>query len=730
MYSAFLWCRLGTFPTASTLLASFCNLPYRRLLLFAGIFYFSTYSCALCEEDPVPSTKSSLPPPVTEILIQGAPFHQPLMEVPQSTTVVTTTLLENKGSTAFQDSIDSIPGLAFAGGTSRPRFFLIRGVGELEQYVGAPNPSVASIIDDIDFSGLGIVTPLFDIEQVEVLRGPQGIRFGSSALGGAISVKSNDPTPFTSGTVQVSKGNDELTSGAAAVGGAIPGTDQKLQVRFAAFSSRSDGFRSNPFLMRDDTNKRDESLARMKVKYDANSWLTFDAAGWIVSSNNGYDAFSIDNSLTTQSDRPGRDDVGVQASSLKTTALLPHNIKLVDIASIARTHQGYAYDGDWGNNPFWGVNAPYDYFSDTVRTRRTIANELRLLSDDPNYEHGESYRWTTGVYFQRLTEDSATTQLSNDEIYDSLQTAYRANTSATFGQIEVPLGMKTDFTSGVRVEQRNATYGDSQNSAFSPTYTMLGGNASVSHDIYENVRGYLSASRGFKGGGFNAGPSVPQGRRRYDPEYLWNFETGVKGAWLEKRLTTNVALYYEQRRSQQLKLGIQDNPADPLSFTYITESTAQGRGAGVELESSLRLLPEWEVFASGSVMDTKYTSAPVELQGLKGRGFSHAPSWQFSTGTQASLGGGVFSRIEVTGRNSFYFDDAHNQNSNPYTLLNASVGWRASGWRVIAWGRNLANENYAVRGFFFGNEPPDFPNKKYIQRGDPRAYGITVGYDF
>jgi outer membrane receptor protein involved in Fe transport len=87
-------------------------------------------------------------------------------------------------------------------------------------------------------------------------------------------------------------------------------------------------------------------------------------------------------------------------------------------------------------------------------------------------------------------------------------------------------------------------------------------------------------------------------------------------------------------------------------------------------------------------------------------------------------------RTEVTGRDSYYFDDSHDQRSDPYSLLNASVGWRKDRWSVTAWGRNLGNESYALRGFYFGNEPPDFPNKLYIQRGDPRAFGITVSYVF
>jgi outer membrane receptor protein involved in Fe transport len=299
-----------------------------------------------------------------------------------------------------------------------------------------------------------------------------------------------------------------------------------------------------------------------------------------------------------------------------------------------------------------------------------------------------------------------------------------------FGQVEMPLGDGLALVPGLRFEQRNARYDDTKDADFSPTYSMLGGSVALEQDLSEAVRGYLSVSRGYKGGGFNPGPSVPTERRQYDPEYLWNFELGAKGAFLNKKLSSNLALFYNLRRDQQLKFAIQDNPSDPLSFTYVTESSAEGSSMGLELENNYQALPWWQIFVSGSVMDSQFTDVPPESSTLEGRAFSVAPSWQYSAGTRTELGAGVFARIEVTGKDAFYFDDSHSQHSSPYSLFNASVGWRHSGWQVLLWSRNLFNERYDVRGFYFGNEPPDFPNKLYLQRGDRRAFGCTISYSF
>ena len=180
----------------------------RHYLARVTSFFTTTISfwCVVAPLLGVAEAQDETTPP-TELFINGAPFKDSVSDSPQSVTVVEEQRLIDKGETSFQYEIESIPNMTWSGGSSRPRFLLIRGVGELEQYEGAPNPSVATIIDDIDFSGLGIVVPMFDISQVEVLRGPQGIRFGSSALAGAVNVRSQDPTEYTTGQLQVMAGN-------------------------------------------------------------------------------------------------------------------------------------------------------------------------------------------------------------------------------------------------------------------------------------------------------------------------------------------------------------------------------------------------------------------------------------------------------------------------------------------------------------------------------------------
>src|ERR1700741_3921631 len=109
-----------------------------------------------------------------QVVITASLRGTSLGDLPQSATVLDEDTLQAAGMQHFEDVLGLVPGLSWAAGTSRPRYFQLRGIGETEQYQGAPNPSVGFLIDDIDFSGVGMPATLFDPRQIEVLRGPQG----------------------------------------------------------------------------------------------------------------------------------------------------------------------------------------------------------------------------------------------------------------------------------------------------------------------------------------------------------------------------------------------------------------------------------------------------------------------------------------------------------------------------------------------------------------------------
>ena len=113
-----------------------------------------------------------------------------------------------------------------------------------------------------------------------------------------------------------------------------------------------------------------------------------------------------------------------------------------------------------------------------------------------------------------------------------------------------------------------------------------------------------------------------------------------------------------------------------------------------------------------------------------GRGQAHAPRYTLGTGVVYRHANGFFVRVDATAKDDFYFDVSHDQKSDSYELLNARIGVERDAWQASIWARNILDENYAVRGFYFGNEPPDFPNTLYTRLGDPRQLGITYERSF
>jgi iron complex outermembrane receptor protein len=663
------------------------------------------------------------------ISVSAAPIETPLLTVPISASVIQHEDIQERSQDNLQQTIDYIPSLNFSGGTSRPRFFQIRGIGELEQYSGAPNPSVGYILDGLDLSGLGAGSSLFDIDQIEVLRGPQGTKFGSSALAGVINQVSTEPTKDYEGKFQITGGTDELRSGGAAIGGAVPGTDDKVLFRLSVFKLNSDGFRENIFLDRDDTNHRDELTTRGKLKIIPNEWLEINAMATWIDFDNGYDAFAIDNSFSTQSDRPGMDEQGTFGSVLNTKSRLPNNLEFITNTSISNSNNDYGFDGDWGNPQFWEPNNPYDFRYDSFRRRTTFTQEFRLGSDDTDYVHGENKRYFVGIFGQRLAERTLIDQFAEEQLYDSVTSDYNGKTYALFSQLEIPIVRGISISGGIRGEQREMAFQDTRDSDFSPINRMWGGHLTLGADLNDTTYSYVQVSRGFKGGGFNTGPNVPDTNREYAPESLWNVEAGVKTELIEKRLRLNTSVFSMLRRDQQVKFGFQADPNDPLTFTYISDNAARGSNYGLESELTAIVNSNVEFFLSGSLLRSRFDDYTGLGQDLSGRQQSHAPPWQFATGSRIRFEN-FFVRGDIIGKSSFYFDDVNDQKSQAYSLINLTFGYEQPDWSIQMWARNLFDQRYAVRGFYFGNEPPDFQNKLYTQRGDPLQIGLTFNYHF
>ena len=191
------------------------------------------------------TTSASAEEVIDEIVVTADFRTRPASEIAGSVSVIDTSFIEQASTQHFEELVNVVPNLNWSGDGHRARYFQIRGVGELEQYQGAPNPSVGFLIDDIDFSGIGTVATVFDVASVEVLRGSQGSRYGANALGGLIYMRSAAPSAERNGRLQLMLGDDDARSIGLAFGGSLDENEHVL-FRLSAHNHEGNGFRDNP----------------------------------------------------------------------------------------------------------------------------------------------------------------------------------------------------------------------------------------------------------------------------------------------------------------------------------------------------------------------------------------------------------------------------------------------------------------------------------------------------
>lgn len=292
-------------------------------------------------------------------------------------------------------------------------------------------------------------------------------------------------------------------------------------------------------------------------------------------------------------------------------------------------------------------------------------------------------------------------------------------------QFDHDIDQSTRFSAAVRVERRNADYSDTDGFSASPSESLWGGEISISRDVNDGVTGFVTLSRGYKAGGFNLG-LVPDNWRDFDAEAMWTVETGIKSLLFGDVLALNASVFHSRREDQQVRASFQLVPNDPASFGFATINIDGGRTYGAEADLRWEISSALEVYASIGLLYGGFPDSVDEFPWLEGRDQAHAPRYTLAAGAVYRSANGFFARLDATARDEFYFDVSHDQKSQSYALLHARAGWEGENWVVQLWARNLTDRHYAVRGFYFGNEPPDFPSTLYTRAGDPRHVGLTI----
>jgi outer membrane receptor protein involved in Fe transport len=688
------------------------------------------------------TTQSDLPPwDPGEAMVVTADFRDSsLFEIGGSVSVIDGDTLDQREATHLEDVLNTAPNVNFATGASRGRFFQIRGIGSRSQFVEPINASVGLLVDGIDLTGIGGAATTLDIQQVEILRGPQGTLFGANALAGLINMVSGSPTEVFSSSLATRVGEHGLRSVEGVVSGPI---SEHLGYRLAYADHRSDGYQRNAFLGSDEVQNIDEQTFRGKLRWQPLDALLVDLTTLYVDADNGYDAFSLDNNRVTYSDQPGHDRQETVAASLRVDWQAHRAFRLEALLSRADADLEYGYDEDWtfvGFCEVFDCLAPaYSSFDNYLRGDRNTTLDVRALSRTGAGEPG----WVLGAYARDQSQDLRReyTFLAEDYLFD-----YDTESRAVYGQFEVPLGERFAVIAGLRHEQRDVVFTDSDGADFRPDESMWGGKLSLEYRPGERTLWYALASRGYKAGGVNADSIIPEDFRTFETETMWNYEAGVKARLFDGQLDLKAALFFQDRNDVQTEQSLVEPIAGddcPCRFIeYKTNATA-GRSYGLEAELDWRINRAVEAFASLGLLDSSFdeflnfshvnadpeTGEPFDMDG---RDLPHAPNYMFNLGARLRLSERWYLRLEAEGKDAFFFSSRHGIRSEAYEIFNARLGYRTARWDLALWARNIGDEDIKTRGFgSFGNDPRDaYAVEPYFQFGEPRVLGVSARYAF
>ena len=677
---------------------------------------------------------------IEEIIVKANYRETLLVENDGSLLLLEEKQLQDQPMKHFEELTFLVPNLNMAVSDGRPRYFQIRGIGERSGYEGTPNSSVGFIIDDIDFSGQGGVASSFDMEQVEVHRGPQGSRMGANALAGMIYMRSKEPSDSFEGLSELTLGSDGIRNIGLAFGGPFEG-NTAIKYRVSLRQDETDGFRKNLYLNRDDTTGKEELTGRLKLNWQL-SEIT-DLSFLLLNSDfdASSDTWNIDGSLNTLSDKPGLDSQDTRAYGLKINHQATNAI-VQSLTSATNSDVTVSYDADWGN-PVSNSPYTYDFFSETQRSRRSFNQEFRVLSEPLDKTLDDDFAWVIGAYYLKLNERNDIRDLGTyiDPFSPwppyfkdvSATRDYASENKAIFGSFDYSLSPSMRLSFGLRWEDWEADYSDTFGESFSPSDQMFGGKVSLINQWDQSTNIYASIGRGFKSGGFNLGTGLSiesfNDTLVYEPEYLWNYEIGVNHQFSESNTGIDMIIFYSDRKDQQVMASTQVDPGDPNTFTFLTQNAASGKNYGLEMTVKSNPSDQLSMYASVGLLRTKVTEHGSNIT-LEGRDQAHAPRTSYAAGMKWFVTDDIYISMGINGKSSFYYSDSHNNKSSAYTIGNIVLGYQRDQWKYEFWARNIFDEYFSLRGFYFGNVPPDFPATLFERQGDPRHMGLIVRYEF
>ena len=713
----------------------------------------------------VPAMAQEADPPadgLADIVVTATRSSESLSKVAASVSAVSAKDLGVGGIKDVASLATAIPNLSVGDQFGVNRIF-IRGIGLTSIDLGADG-GVAFLQDGAQIARPAAqLSGFYDLERVEVLRGPQGTLYGRGATAGAINLITKRPTDHLEGYARASYGNYNAVTFEGAVSGPISG--DKLMVRVAGKYDRRDGYGINEFTGKDIDN-RDAYAFRGSILAKPSDDFEILLTGEYFHEDDSNYAFHYFGPTVKPENLLGSILGGQSLFTVATAAGKTANIRNIysDQEPLNQRH-GYSFTGtiDWAPGD-WDVKSitSYHYFKRFNRDDLDASN-ANLFGQNNYDEHSKTFSQEFvgtyksdkfdallgAMYFHEDLFGSVRVPLTNLGILFGLPAnTFDAANYLQFGTVTIDaygfyaqgsyaLTDKLKLTAGGRFshEKRkgvgtfdflgtvNTDKTKSWN-AFTPTVTL-------NYQANDATLLYASVTRGFKSGVINVGSRNDV----INPEYVWSYELGLKIATADRKLQANIAAFY--MNYSDLQVGFVDS-----SSVVTTVNAASARNYGLEAELRAKPVPGLTLELFGTYLNAKYRTftsgdyrqgfAPINLAGKK---LSNAPEFSFRAGAdyelQVGSAGKLNARAEVNWQDRVYFTEFNNADATQgaYALVNAGLKFTAANdrWSIDVWGRNLTNALVITNNIITA---PLFSSVRVGSVAPPRTYGVTFGVNF
>lgn len=707
-----------------------------------------------------------------EIVVTAQRRSESLQNVPISITALTGATLAAAGIQSTEQLSNLTPGLLVQ--RSVVGKISIRGVGN-ENYTISGDPGVAVHADGVYVARASAgLFDLFDINRVEVLRGPQGTLYGRNATGGVINVLPNTPDPSRlAASVAGEYGNYNAYRIEAMLNAPISGG---WAARVAGLYSKRDGYtvNTNPRAAArgfDRLDSKDLWAVRGQLAYDGDSPLKARLSVEYLHDNSNLPAYKY---LNRPNALPTADFGGFGADQLRT---LNQGFEL----QIPGASRGVGTDADVFKTNQFGAALHLDYkFGDVTLTsisgfRDTRFNWLNdgdgsdifyvnYIQQDANKQYSQelqlsgnfgNFDWLVGGFYFRETGRSFIalpfTFGFNLPFFIQIDGTAKTDALAGFGELRWQATDRLKLTVGGRYahEKRNAAYRYEVNFGapnvvyqdLDATFNAITPRFVVDFRATDRINLYASATRGFKSGGFNLLAVQPG----FQPEKVWSFEGGIKTTFADGKGSLNANAFYTKYKDIQV--------GQIVNLSSVLTNAARATLKGAEVEFVARPDKSIEIGATLAYLDARYDTfctgdptkptAPVDPGcsaanpiDLSGNQFPRAPKWTVTTSAQyiADLGqsGSLLFRADLRFQSLTYFTQFNRpQISQPdFETVNGRITWRSGNGHYSLGGfiNNAFNKTYFTEVLESGAFNPQLVAQAYV--APPRTYGVTAGVKF